>query len=251
MEVVAKIGNGKVAAFVSAMGSAGTIAAGDFLKQKFADCKIVGLEPVQCPTLYNAGFGAHAIEGIGDKHVTWIHNVLNMDWLICIDDEQCLKGLQLLQEGADVLVSEGIKPDVAKAFVDTFGVSSVCNIIGAIKTAKVIKAGKGQNIVTIATDGFDRYPSVMQRLNKTAGKMTKDEAKRRMDIFRKTDVSDWVQEGTSFNRTRWHNQKYYTWVEQQGKGIESLRSLANPDFWLKEQEKTPQIDKQLAKARGF
>jgi cysteine synthase len=245
------IGDGKVAAFVSAMGSAGTIAAGDFLKQQFADCKIVGLEPIQCPTLYNAGFGAHAIEGIGDKHVTWIHNVLNMDWLICIDDQQCLKGLQLLQEGTDVLVSEGVKADVARAFVDTFGISSVCNILGAIKTAKVIKAGKGQNVVTVATDGFDRYPSVIQRLNKTVGKMTKDEAKRRVDIFRKTDASDWVQEGTAFHRTRWHNQKYYTWVEQQGKSVDELRALADQGFWLKEQSKIADIDKKLTEARGF
>lgn len=245
------IGNGKVAAVVSAMGSAGTIASGDFLKQKFPDCKIVGLEPVQCPTLYNAGFGAHAIEGIGDKHVTWIHNVHNMDWLICIDDQQCLKGLQLLQEGTDALIAEGIPADAAKGFVDNFGISSVCNIIGAIKTAKVIKAGKGQNIVTFATDGFDRYPSVMRRLDKTAGKMTKDEARRRLDIFRKADVSEWVQEGTKFHRQRWHNQKYYTWVEQQGKAIDELRALASPDFWLKEQARTADIDKQLAKARGF
>ena len=245
------IGNGRVAAFVSAMGSAGTIAAGDYLKQQFSDCKIVGLEPIQCPTLYNAGFGAHAIEGIGDKHVTWIHNVLNMDWLICIDDEQCLKGLQLLQEGSDVLIAAGVKADVAQAFVDTFGVSSICNILGAIKTAKVLKLKKGQNVVTIATDGFDRYPSVIARLNKTAGKMSKDEAKRRLDIFRKTDVSDWVQEGTPFHRQRWHNQKYYTWVEQQGKSVEDLRALAKPEFWLKEQAKTADLDKKLAKARGF
>ena len=201
--------------------------------------------------MYNAGFGAHAIEGIGDKHVTWIHNVLNMDWLICIDDQQCLKGLQLLQEGTDVLMAEGVKADVAKAFVDTFGISSVCNIIGAIKAAKAIKAGKGQNVVTIATDGFDRYPSVMQRLNKTVGKMTHEEGRRRLDIFRKADVKEWVQEGTAFHRTRWHNQKYYTWVEQQGKGIDELRALADPEFWVKEQAKTPEMDKQIAKARGF
>ena len=250
-EVVKGVGNGKVAAFVSAMGSAGTIAAGDYLKQQFSDCKIVGLEPIQCPTLYNAGFGAHAIEGIGDKHVTWIHNVLNMDWLICIDDTQCLKGLQLLQEGTEVLVSEGVKAETAKAFIDTFGISSVCNILGAIKTVKALRLGKAQNVVTIATDGFDRYPSVMARLNKTVGKMTKDEAKRRLDIFRKADVSDWVQEGTVFHRTRWHNQKYYTWVEQQGKSIDDLRALAKPEFWQAEQAKIANIDKKLAKARGF
>ena len=250
-EVVKGIGNGKVAALVSAMGSAGTIASGDFLKQQFPDCRIVGLEPIQCPTLYSAGFGGHAIEGIGDKHVTWIHNVLNMDWLFCIDDEQCLKGLQLLQEGTDVLIAEGVPAAAARGFVDNFGISSVCNIIGAIKAAKVLKLGKGQNIVTFATDGFDRYPSVMQRLNKTAGKMTHEEGRRRLDIFRKADVTDWVQEGTAFHRTRWHNQKYYTWVEQQGKAIDELRALADPEFWVKEQAKTPEMDKQIAKARGF
>ena len=250
-EVVKGIGNGKVAALVSAMGSAGTIASGDFLKQQFPDCRIVGLEPIQCPTLYSAGFGGHAIEGIGDKHVTWIHNVLNMDWLFCIDDEQCLKGLQLLQEGTDVLIAEGVPAAAARGFVDNFGISSVCNIIGAIKAAKVLKLGKGQNIVTFATDGFDRYPSVMQRLNKTAGKMTHEEGRRRLDIFRKADVTDWVQEGTAFHRTRWHNQKYYTWVEQQGKSVDELRALADPEFWVKEQAKTPEMDKQIAKARGF
>src|SRR5439155_24915707 len=100
-------------------------------------------------------FGAHAIEGIGDKHVTWIHNVMNMDRLICIDDLQCLKGLQLLQEGTDVLVAEGIPADTARKFGDPFGVSSICNILGAIKTAKAIQACDGQNGVTVAPGGAD------------------------------------------------------------------------------------------------
>jgi hypothetical protein len=129
--------------------------------------------------------------------------------------------------------------------------STVCNIIGAIKATKVLKLGKGKNVVTIATDGFDRYPSVMRRLDKTVGKMTKDEAKRRLDIFRKADIKEWVQEGTPYNRTRWHNQKYFTWVEQQGKSIDELRALTDPDFWLQEQAKIADIDKKLQKARGF
>ena len=90
------IGNGKVAAYCSAMGSAGTIAAGDRLKQVWPDHRIIGLEPVQCPTMYDNGYGSHDIQGIGDKHVTWIHNVLNMDAIMCIDDIECKKGLQLL-----------------------------------------------------------------------------------------------------------------------------------------------------------
>src|SRR5262249_21484335 len=95
-----------VGAFVSAMGSAGTIAAGEGLKRRFPGAAIVAVEPVQCPTLFEVGFGAHRIEGIGDKHVTWIHNVWATDLLVCVDDLQCLLGLQLLQEGAAVLAAE-------------------------------------------------------------------------------------------------------------------------------------------------
>ena len=102
-------GTGKrVAAFVSAMGSGGTLAAADQLKARFPSCRAVGVEPMQCPTLYNVGYGAHGIEGIGDKHVTWIHNVRNTDLLICVDDQECIEGLQLLQEGracASALIS--------------------------------------------------------------------------------------------------------------------------------------------------
>src|SRR5688572_6031878 len=94
------VGAGRVAAFCSAMGSAGTIAAGDRLKQVFPDLKLVGLEPIQCSTLYNNGYGGHDIQGIGDKHVTWVHNVLNMDAIMCLDDIACKKGLQVLTDEA-------------------------------------------------------------------------------------------------------------------------------------------------------
>src|SRR5262245_16804277 len=92
------VGNGRIAAYCSAMGSAGTIAAGDRLKQEWPELRIVGLEPVQCPTLYNNGYGEHRIEGIGDKHVTWIHNVLNMDAMVCVDDMASVRGLSLLTD---------------------------------------------------------------------------------------------------------------------------------------------------------
>ena len=99
------IGNGSIAAFTSAMGSAGTIAAGDRIKQVWPNARTVGLEPIQCPTLYNNGYGGHDIQGIGDKHVTWIHNVLNMDAIACLDDIECKKGLQVLtsQAGQETL----------------------------------------------------------------------------------------------------------------------------------------------------
>ncbi len=232
LRVAAQHGNGRVAAFVSAMGSAGTIAAADRIKRVFPDARAVGLEPVQCPTLYNVGYGAHAIEGIGDKHVTWIHNVRNMDALVCIDDEACLLGLQLVQEGG--------LPEIA-SLVGVFGVSGICNVLGAIKTAKHYQLGAGENVVTVATDGFDRYPSVLDRLRKRTGALSADEARRRVSIFR--DVGgDWFQEGTMEVRRRWHNQKYFTWVEQQGKTVAELEALWDPEFWETEADKLAEID---------
>ncbi len=146
---------GKISAYVSAMGSAGTIAAGDRLKQVWPDHKIVGLEPIQCPTLFNNGYGVHDIQGIGDKHVTWIHNVMNMDALMCIDDIECKKGLQVFAEeaGRETLINRyGIDRVVIEQFGSLFGISGICNILGAIKTAKYYHMGKDDVIVTVATD---------------------------------------------------------------------------------------------------
>ncbi|HZU95428.1 MAG TPA: pyridoxal-phosphate dependent enzyme [Planctomycetota bacterium] len=239
-----KIGNGKVAAFVSAMGSAGTIAAGDRIKQQNPSCAIVGLEPTQCPTLYNVGFGGHRIEGIGDKHVTWIHNVMNMDYLMCVDDQACLEGLSVVQEG-----HEWLGVEEAASLRDCFGVSGICNVLGAIKTAKVLGLGPSDVIVTVATDGFDRYPSVLEKLRKEIGPVTRDAVLKRMGRFHHA-TTDWVQEGSRSVRERWHNQKYFTWVEQQGKTVDELRALADPAFWTAEQAKIDEIDRKLVQARG-
>ncbi len=240
LRVAAGIGNGRVAAFVSAMGSAGTIAAADRIKKAFPDAKAVGLEPIQCPTLYNVGYGAHAIEGIGDKHVTWIHNVRNLDAMACIDDEACLLGLQLVQEGG--------LPELAE-LKDVFGVSGLCNVLGAIKTAKHYQLGAGENVLTVATDGFDRYPSVLDRLRRRTGPLTPEQARARYAHF--GDVGgDWFLEGTMDVRRRWHNQKYFTWVEQQGKTVAELEALWDPAFWDAEADKLKDIDARHLAWRG-
>src|SRR5207237_1818458 len=110
---------------------------------------------------YNAGFGAHRIERIGDKHVTWIHNVLNMDALMCIDDLDTIRGLALVQEGTEWLVRDlGVREDIAARLVGAFGMSGICNVLGAIKTAKYYRLTADDLVVTVATDGFDRYPAV-------------------------------------------------------------------------------------------
>lgn len=228
-------GKGRIAAFVSAMGSAGTIAAGDRIKTEYPECRIVGVEPIQCPTLYNVGYGAHAIEGIGDKHVTWIHNVRNQDALVCVDDEACLLGLQLIQEG-DV-------PELAP-LRDIFGISGVCNVLAAIKTAKLYGLRQGENVVTIATDGFDRYPSVLDRLRARRGP-----PRHGLELFHGVGT-DWCQEGTMEVRRRWHNQKYFTWVEQQGKTVGELNALWDPGFWEAEAALVPELDRRTLALRG-
>lgn len=247
-------GNGRPAAFVSAMGSSGTIAAGDRMKEVCPDCRIVGVEPVQCPTLFDNGFGGHDIQGIGDKHVTWIHNVMNMDLMVCIDDIESKQGLQLLTDAVGVgYLREhlGLDEGTLGRLATLFGISGVCNILASIKTVKAYGFGADDLVVTVATDAIDRYPSVMQKLDDQFGRMDATEARvRHVSIFLK-QKTDFVQEGTLQNRRRWHNLKYYTWVEQQGKTVDELRAQAGQEWWQAERARVPEIVKQAREARGF
>lgn len=247
------IGRGKISAYVSAMGSAGTIAAGDRLKQVWSDHKIVGLEPIQCPTLYNNGYGSHDIQGIGDKHVTWIHNVLNMDALMCIDDIECKKGLQVFAEaaGRETLVKRyGIDADVVEQLSSLFGISGICNILGAIKTAKYYHYTSDDVVVAVATDAMDRYPSVMQDVANTYGALDEAKTVGYVESIFKGMRTDWIMPGTPDARERWHNLKYYTWVEQQGKTVEELDAQRDPAWWEQHQQMVADIDAQLNALRN-
>ena len=103
-------------------------------------------------------------------------------------------------------------------------------------------------MVTVATDGFDRYPSVLRRLTAERGPMDKDEARRRMSLFR-GQKADWILEGTPAVRRRWHNQKYFTWVEQQGKTVDELRAQEDPAYWVAEQERAAEVDRRILERR--
>ncbi len=246
------IGAGEISAYVSAMGSAGTLAAGDRLKQVWRDHKIVGLEPIQCPTLYNNGYGAHEIQGIGDKHVTWIHNVFNMDALMAIDDMDALRGLRLLWEeaGRRLLVERlGIKPDLVSQLARLLGISGICNIIGAIKTARFYGLGGDDVVVTVATDAMERYDSVMAKLRGEYGELDEAQALAIVDGVFWRAGQDWILEGTREARERWHNLKYYTWVEQQGKSVEELDVQRDPGWWRAHQEAVADIDARLLAQR--
>jgi cysteine synthase len=247
------VGDGSIAAFCSAMGSAGTIAAGDRLKQLWPDLRIVGLEPVQCPTLYNNGYGGHDIQGIGDKHVTWIHNVMNMDAIMCLDDVECKKGLQLLtsEAGRETITRRyGVAETKALRLATIFGVSGVCNALGAIKTAKHYGFGKRNVIVTVCTDAIDRYHSVMKELADVYGEIDDARATAYVEAIFHGAKTDWIKDGTPDARRQWHNLKYFCWVEQQGKTVEELDAQKDPEWWIGHQRLIQEMDARIRAARA-
>lgn len=247
------IGNGKVAGFAASMGSSGTIAAGDRLKQLWPEHKIIGLEPIQCPTIYNNGYGPHNIQGIGDKHVTWIHNVMNMDLLACIDDHECEEGLQLLTEktGWNVLINRyGISEDKVRKLSSIFGLSGVCNVLGAIKAARFYGFGKNDLIVTVCTDAIDRYHTEMDKLTARSGAMDETMAYMRAEAVFRRQKLDYMLEGTTETRKRWHHLKYFTWVEQQGMTQAELDAQMSQDWWHDQQAKVAGIDAKVKAVRS-
>jgi cysteine synthase len=252
-ELAARLGTRGIAAFCSSMGSAGTIAAGDRLKQVFPDCQVIGLEPVQCPTLYNNGYGAHDIQGIGDKHVTWIHHVTNMDGLACIDDQESVKLCQVLTDpaGGDVIMHRyGVPGEAACTMAGIFGISGACNLIGAIKTVKHFGFAKGDVVVIPATDSIDRYHSTMRNLDERYGRLDACESVVRIEGILKNQKTDWYKDGTPENRRQWHNLKYYTWVEQQGKPVDELNAQLDPEWWHMHQAKVADIDSKISDLRS-
>jgi len=175
-----------------------------------------------------------------------------MDAIMCLDDIECKKGLQLLTEetGWNTLVKRfGVPQASVEKMATLFGISGVCNVLGAIKTAKYYGMGKQDTIVTICTDNIDRYHSVMADMTTTYGKMDEAKATARAHIFR-DQKTDWIHEGTAAMRRQWHNLKYYTWVEQQGKTVEELNAQLDPEWWVKHQQMVAEIDAKLTATRG-
>ncbi|HZX63621.1 MAG TPA: pyridoxal-phosphate dependent enzyme, partial [Bacteroidales bacterium] len=171
-EIFKKIANedSRLAAYISATGSAGTIAAGDYLRTKFPFLKVIASEALQCPTLLCNGFGGHRIEGIGDKHVPWIHNVKNTNVVMAIDDEDCMRLLRVFneKEGHDYLGDNGVEKELIDQ-LEMIGISGIANILSAIKTAKHFDLKKEDVLVTIATDSAEMYGSRLEELTAERG----------------------------------------------------------------------------------
>jgi len=223
----------RFAAYISCTGSAGTIAAGDYLKTIHPHLKVVASEALQCPTLLNNGFGEHRIEGIGDKHIPWVHNIRNTDLVTAIDDEDCMRLLRLFNEpdGIERLVSQGIDAEVV-AELPLLGISSIANVLSSIKTAKYFEMTSDDVIFTLATDSSDLYKSRVGELADERGEY--DETQAAVDFERcllGTTV-DYMKELTYTDRKAIHNLKYYNWVEQQEKEVEDLNALWHDrDLW--------------------
>jgi cysteine synthase len=252
MKAVKNLGNGKVAAFVSAPGSAGTLAAGDHIKSLNPDAKIVALEPRQCPTLYDGGQGQHRIEGIGDKMVTLIHNVFNTDLLMLIHDEDTVRGMEVVQAGTHVLVDRlGVPSADACNLYGKFGPSCVCNIIGAIKTAKYLGLGPNDNVVTVATDSYDRYPSVSQALYGRNGGKPDDETLElwARGTFLGASLGEIVDLNSPGQHLRLQQMKESLWTRF-GYSEEHIRHMADQDFWDAEYARIAEIDPVIAQTRG-
>jgi cysteine synthase len=251
-EAVKGVGNGRVAAFASAPGSAGTLAAGDYVKTLYPNAKIVALEPRECPTLYEGGQGQHRIEGIGDKMVTLIHNVFNTDLLMLIHDEDTVRGMEVVQSGTHVLVDRlGVPSDVACHLFGKFGPSCICNIVGAIKTAKYLGLGPDDNVVTIATDSYDRYPSVSQALyGRNNGKPSDDQLEMwAKSVFLGASVGEIVDLTWPGQQQRLQQMKADLWTRF-GYGESYIRQMADQSFWDAEYAKIKELDPLIAEVRG-
>ena len=249
IEAVKGIGNGRIACFTSAPGSAGTLAAGDKIKEVFPDAKIAALEPYECSTLMNGGRGQHRIEGIGDKMCTLIHNVLTTDFVVLIKDEDSVQGLKIIHDGIDVLIEFGIASEVANSMKELFGVSGICNIIGAIKMAKYLKLGPNDNVVTIATDGFDRYETVLEDLEKRYLE-TENFVLRRWfkDVFLKANVCDIADYRPSEQKDKLFKQKESDWLKF-GYSKDYLDAMKDMKFWDDEYHKIHHYDELIRKLR--
>jgi len=228
-----KTENQRLAALFLTQGSAGTLGSADYLREKFPLIKVCAGEALQCPTLLYNGYGSHRIEGIGDKHVPWIHNMKNMDMVAGIDDEYCMRLLRLFNEseGKNLLKSRGIDTEIVDK-LELLGISSIANFVGAIKMAKYYEMDENDMIFTIATDSMELYQSRIQELRSERGEYSGYQAAADLDTCLINLTMDSMQELSYWDKKRLHNLKYFTWVEQLGKDVEELdRQWYEKNYW--------------------
>ena len=235
-------------AYVAASGSGGTLAAGDYLKQSLGT-DICVVEAQECPTLLYNGYGEHNIQGIGDKHVPFIHNVLNMDFAIGVSDAAS-DGLNLLfntpvgraflskRTGLDQSVIDGLSE---------FGLSSIANVLGAIKYAKYNELKSSDAVITVATDGSEMYGTELAKCEATlhGGQFDENAAAEVFGRYLLGTATDHMIDMTRIDRERMFNLGYYTWVEQQGVSLADFDARRDPVFWNQLMDVVPVWDEMI------
>jgi len=225
-------------------GSAGTIGCGDYIKQVFPGSLVGASEALQCPTLFENGFGAHRIEGIGDKHVPWIHNLKNTDLLTAIDDNAVVSLARLFNEpaGRAYLVEQGVSENLV-ANLDLFGFSGIANLLSAIKMAKYYEFSENDVMLTVLTDSMDLYQSRLKEMHEESGQYSTQDAAIHFHHYLKGQSIDFLKELSYADQRRVHNLKYFTWVEQQGKTYEEIiDQWYDADYWTEYQSQIDEID---------
>jgi cysteine synthase len=235
-------------AFVSATGSAGTLGAGDYLKDRYGS-KIVAVEALECPTLLYNGFGEHNIQGIGDKHVPLIHNVMHTDVATAVSDEStdCLGVLFNTTVGRDYLVTRRKVPQSVVNQLPGLGLSSVCNVVAAVKCAKYFQLGPDDAVVTVATDDASMYASERDKALRKHfhGQFDRVSAGEVFAEHLLGAATDHLLELSLVDRTRIFNLGYYTWVEQQGVSVADFNARRDPRFWRELRKMLPAWDEMI------
>ena len=232
----------KLAGACFTSGSAGTIGCGDYLKEVYPQMKLAVGEALQCPTILENGFGDHRIEGIGDKHIPWIHNVKNTDMVIDIDDEDSQRLLRLFNDPAGrAYLKEAGVPEETLDQLSLLGISGIANVLCCVKMAKYYELTEHDVVCTVLTDSAEMYRSRIAELEEQYGAYSDKDAAVDHALHLLGLRTDNMAELNYYDRKRVHNLKYYTWVEQQGKDMHDLN-----DLWYDEEKTWKGIHRQAA-----
>jgi cysteine synthase A len=242
----------RLRAFVSASGSAGTLGAGDYLKERHGS-STVAVEALECPTMLYNGYGAHNIQGIGDKHIPLIHNVTNNDVVVAVSD-RATDGLDLLFNGPggpEYLVEKGVDSDLVEQ-LGHLGLSSICNLVAAVKLARRLDLGCQDVVITVATDGAELYETerAAALARRAGGRLDRGEAGRLHDEYLLGVRDDHLLELTDVDRNRIFNLGYFTWVEQQGVSLDDFEVRRNQSFWAGLRDLLPVWDDMIEEFNG-
>ena len=237
-------GKKRFSGYISASGSGGTLAAGYYLKKIFPKMKIAAAEALQCPTLLENGFGGHRIEGIGDKHIPWVHDCKDTDFTIAVDDEIPMRLLRLFNEpaGRNALISQGVAPELVNS-LDLLGISGIANMIAAVKFAKYNELTEDDYLVSIATDSMQLYGSRVAELAEERGAYSDNDIQRDLELMAGIGM-DHVKEMSYYQKKAVHNLKYYTWIEQQAKDVAELNAqwYDHDNYWGSTFDQVDEID---------